>query len=326
MDPFASTESFALDRLSLIRRQAEIDRAALRHSGARMPSIGYGRDSYGRSSVYLRSLRRFPRRRTFLNAANRFVADTSLNRRLHYRMSRRRPAVANYSYFGSGLTNTRTALPARRTMPLFSPVRLRQERKMIHHDLSIISITDTPRSEHINPIPRSTGVFSRESARVKMLGLHIILDMSMGIAQSLITYGGLTAWVDMWLVYDRHPTGTIPAWADIFDHTGIKSQPQLSARDRFLFLQSWTRFLNLTPVIVSAGEDEPDKGANGFRARVSVDVPLNLDAVWSASNTDGTLSGMTRGALYFYWVSDYPETTANHPVVSADFRLQFADM
>jgi len=306
------------------RRRVAFD--IIRHSGATATPSSVARVlSSSMPYTFRRGLRRHPG--FFRSWRGRYVRRTPLNRRLDWGMRARRRLAGRGGYAGPGYASTRPVLPAARFTPFYGPrIPIRPERHQVHVDAASNQlIDDLGGVAHLNVIPRGDSIEQRQGSRVRMLQVMLDMKLFASVKQASINTGGTRNDIDLFLVYDKRPTGTLPSFATVFDHVGIHAQQNLSSRDRFLVLQRWSRGVGASPAPNTAAV-YPDYGGPGIRRPIQVVIPLNLEASWITTNTDGSLGGMTFGALYLYWISDWPNAdTANSPTIYYDSRVQFVD-
>lgn len=117
-------------------------------------------------------------------------------------------------------------------------------------------------------------------------------------------------------VWDRQPSGVLPAASDIFKTDGgggglqACAEPEMGKMDRFYII--WERIYPLNP--------ETDQGIHVENLRLELESCVSVYSGSTAAITD-----VSSGALYAVAFSDTPPASSSFPLVIGTFRLLFAD-
>lgn len=163
----------------------------------------------------------------------------------------------------------------------------------------------------LNTIAQGAGTTQRVGKRIKLKGIYF-----RGLGYS----GSTTAVADtsLILVYDRRPTGLLPAITDILTAANTTAFTNDVNLDRFRILRRWDQVF--TGNRTTAGQ-QTALTAQNFDEYVDLKM---LPQVFGAAGT-GAIGDITEGALYLVSVGNQaPGTTA--PEYSIANRVRFVDV
>jgi len=180
----------------------------------------------------------------------------------------------------------------------------------------------------LNGIQTGAGFFNRIGARIEMKSLHIrgwISPLAQGADQTI-----QPTLIRLLIVYDRQPTGSIPAISDVLQSrnqagtpsTSIVSEINLDYRDRFKIIRDFEWY---------GGAFTTDGDGNA----ISVDFPgvdrkwelnefINLDGLgthFKSSSNPTTIADISTGALYMIPINS-GDSIWN---LNSGYRLRFND-
>jgi len=181
---------------------------------------------------------------------------------------------------------------------------------------------DFPNAGLINPVAQGDGIEHRHATKIYMK--YLFLSGWFGMATQM---GTVTITSRFAVVYDKTPTGSVlPTPAEIFDYTTPHSFPTILNRERFELMYTRVVSLSRTPLTSGSTSVMYSIGPNSikyFRVR----IPIMRIATWGPNAVSGALTGMTRGALYVYFLNATPAEEGDSRVVCGFYRrLTFDDV
>lgn len=118
------------------------------------------------------------------------------------------------------------------------------------------------------------------------------------------------------IIYDKQPTGALPAITDILKTSDSRDQLNLNNRDRFVILRdlfvSLGAFNNTATAAVAGSPTEKE---------IRMYIKLNHEVIYSS--TAGTIAAIASGALYMVTIGD--NVAANAYAASVSTRVRFID-
>lgn len=178
----------------------------------------------------------------------------------------------------------------------------------------------------LNGVQTGAAFYNRVGARIELRNLHI-----RGTIKPTATSNGETT-IRMLVVYDRQPTGALPACSDILqmrDQTGATSttgysEINLDNRDRFVIIRDMQWYApSLTD---TAGQETnlayPGFGSNNYDVNEFIRLS-ELGTHFKSSSNPTTIADIATGALYVLFT-----TTAGNDsqyTFAGNFRLRYDD-
>jgi len=161
----------------------------------------------------------------------------------------------------------------------------------------------------LNTVAQGTSVNQRVGKKWVMKSLQM-----RGFVQNGST--AVSNWASYMIVYDKKPTGSLPAVTDILVTANSQAFNNDNNTDRFRIVRRWDNYLAGSTLAASAGGDTG--------AEADAYVKLNLPVVNKAAGT-GAIADIEEGALYLVTVGN---TAAGTAAASLDtgFRIRFRDM
>jgi len=239
------------------------------------------------------------------------------------RFSRRRTTV--------GTTAVSSRRPTR-DVPVYSYVRPSSRR--LTHVYPIASAENTvvannayppdpafPNVFFLNPVDQGDGIDQRHATKIYMK--YMFLSGFFGLNNQM---GDVSITSRFAVVYDREPRGAIPSPATVFDGVVPTSFPTLINRERFELMYSRVVTLHRTPLTSGSTSVMYSIGPNSlkfFRIR----IPIFRIATWGPNSPTGDISGLTRGAMYIYFLNGYAVGDVDARMSCGFFRrLTFDDV
>lgn len=117
--------------------------------------------------------------------------------------------------------------------------------------------------------------------------------------------------INLFLVYDREPTDTVPVYTDIFNsaYDASSKMVKLTANERFFIQRRWE--VNMSSNSVTVGKSLPSSVVGApSQNKIEFNKYVKTLAVtdWKDSPT-AEITDMKKGALYFVAVSDWDDQT-----------------
>lgn len=177
----------------------------------------------------------------------------------------------------------------------------------------------------LNGVQTGAAFFNRVGSRIEMKNLHIRGSI-INAATSTIT-----SILRMIIVYDRQPTGALPAVTDILqsrDQTGTAtnsgvSEINLDERDRYAILRDYQVYgppVTNTGGTLTAGPQFPPGDDS---SDVNIFIKLKgLTTHFKSSSNPTTIADIATGALYALFVTDVSDNTWQ---ANVGFRLRYMD-
>lgn len=159
----------------------------------------------------------------------------------------------------------------------------------------------------LNTIPTGTTQVTRVGKKVNMTNLYVQGRIAAGSAGSLAR-GTLV------IIYDKRPTGTLPAITDVYDTINSNSFRNNDNWDRFEILHRHTYAVNGA----SAGTVE-----NG-QWDIDIRVPIKREVIFKSAGT-GAIADQERGSLIAITMGDVAAGTGA-PIFTFGTRLSYQDL
>lgn len=177
----------------------------------------------------------------------------------------------------------------------------------------------------LNGVQTGAGFFNRVGSRIEMKNLHIRGNVN-NKATATSGQGRLI------IVYDRQPTGALPAISDILqarDQTGAAttatvSEINLDNRDRFTIVRDMQFYLppcTNTAGVLTNGPQFPGQDDQQFDINTFIKLK-GLACHFKSSSNPTTIADIATGALYACFVGN-PDNTWQ---ASVQFRLRYNDV
>jgi len=160
----------------------------------------------------------------------------------------------------------------------------------------------------INTVAQGASVSQRVGKKWFMKSLQVKGAVSNGTTSTISS-------PDWLIVYDKRPTGSLPAITDILNTVSSNSFNNDANAGRFRVIRRWSDVLIGNSTTPATGQESKD--CDDY-------IKLNLPVVNKAAGT-GAIADIEEGALYLVTVGDrVAGTTASS--ASLGFRLRFKDM
>lgn len=205
------------------------------------------------------------------------------------------------SYRGPRIAKTATKSTYSESTKIERAVKKALEKKtpVGHVDLDSLTMAfDTTGSvEHVNIIPQGAGINNRTEDSVELIGLQI----RGRVANNLTAKQNDCA---LLLVYDKKPTGALPAVTDILKSVSPTSLNNQANKTRFRILRRWDwNLLGNVTVTVAADAGPPARattyGNLTSLTSITFDQYVSLKGLKAKYNgATGVVGAMTEGALY----------------------------
>jgi len=147
-----------------------------------------------------------------------------------------------------------------------------------------------------------------------------------GYCRAVNATGGKRCQVCAILVYDKRPIGTLPAITDILESASPTALNKEDGFDRFKILKRWD-------FAILGNEYAPDGGSENARSNKQLcsyksfgKKGLNARYKTDTAGKNGTIDGITEGALYFCMVGDLNAASTHNPVMKMNMRIKFRDV
>lgn len=176
----------------------------------------------------------------------------------------------------------------------------------------------------LNGVQTGAGYFNRVGSRIEMKNLHIRGDL----------YYALTTLQDvvrMIVVYDRQPTGALPAITTLLqsrDQTGAVSNDgvseiNLDSRLRYSIIRDVEVFIPSATVTAGVVTNGPQHVNDTKCFNINEFIPLKgLTTMYNSTANPVTIANIATGALYVYFVSSVNDSTLGF---RGGFRLRYKD-
>lgn len=161
----------------------------------------------------------------------------------------------------------------------------------------------------LNTVAQGVGISQRVGKKFRMNRLEIIGNMQNGTTATLTD----SRWA---IVYDKRPTGTLPAVTDIYDGIGPQYFRKEDNAGRFTILKESQQVLTGN---ATAGNSQ------NFARNVNSSISLGNKLVVNKSAGTGAIGDIEQGALYLVTMGDQAAGTAAASLGAA-FRLRFTDI
>lgn len=147
-----------------------------------------------------------------------------------------------------------------------------------------------------------------------------------GYCRAPVATGAFRSQIACILVYDKRPIGTLPAITDILESASPTALNKEDGFDRFKILKRWD-------FAILGNEYAPDTGSVNARTNKQLmsyksfgKKGLNARYKTDAAGKNGTIDGITEGALYFCMVGDLAAASTSNAVMKLNMRIKFRDV
>lgn len=218
--------------------------------------------------------------------------------------------VTGYDRAAGGLTKY-----SRQKSNLARLIAASKETGYLDTGLSNYALNTTGSVTLLNPVPQGAAVTQRVGKKIVMKGLQC-RGVMVGDSTALLND------VAYMIVYDKRPTGALPAITDILVSVAASSMNNDANSGRFRILKRCDEVLlgntTATGVVANALTESSAKSADWWLDLKSAPV------VYKAAGT-GAIADIEEGALYLVTVGNTAAGTAD-AILAVEFRLRFLDV